>query len=291
MISFIQYILGGMSIGATYSIVGLGYYIMWAACRAVNFSHGNMLMLGAVLAVSALDSNVPLWIGIPGAIVICGAAGGLLEKVAVRPFNKDSSATGWMLTTIAAGIMLESIATLKFGSLSRSLPSPGIAHAISVGGAGVYPQELAIPVCAIAIVLLLEWFYRRTVLGRAMRAVSFNRTAAGLMGINVNRIAMIAFMLAAALGGAAGILIGPITQVSPSMGMTLGLKGFAVAIVAGIGSGFGVVATGIAYGILEKITEGYIGTAAREAIGFSVMIVLLLFFPQGLFGKKETNKV
>lgn len=291
MSAFLQYVLSGLSIGAIYGLVGLGFYIMWSTCRAVNFAHGDVLMLGAVLAVVLLDQQVPLFIGIPLAIVASAVFGMLLERFAVRPFNKKSSAISWMLTTIAIGIMLESFVTITFGSFARALPSPGVDKAITFAGAGVYPQELLIPVFAIAAMFLLETFYRKTMVGRAMRAVAYNRMAAGLMGINVNRITMIAFGLAGAFGGFAGILIAPIIQVSASMGLLLGLKGFAVAIIAGIANPMGVVVTGLIYGVMEKFVEGYISTAAREVVGFSIMIVMLLLFPQGVFGRKEVVKV
>ncbi|MBC7502674.1 MAG: branched-chain amino acid ABC transporter permease [Herminiimonas sp.] len=291
MSTFLQYVLSGISIGAIYSLVALGFYIMWSACKAVNFAHGDVLMVGAVLAVVCNDVGVPQVIAIPVAIGICVGYGMLIERFAVRPFNRESNAIGWMLTTIAIGIMIESFATIKFGSFARALPSPGVDRPISVFGAGIYVQELVIPVFVLVFVIGLEIFYRRTMLGRAMRAVAFNRTAAGMMGINVGRVTAFSFGLAAGLGGAAGILIGPIIQVSSTMGVLIGLKGFAVAIMASITSARGVVITGLLYGVLEKFVEGYISSAAREVVGFSVMILILLACPQGLFGRKEFTKV
>ena len=291
MSAFLQYVFSGLSIGAIYGLVGLGFYMMWSTCRAVNFAHGDVLMLGAVLAVVLLDQQVPLFIGIPLAIIACAVFGMILERFAVRPFTKKSSDINWMLTTIAIGIMLESFVNITFGSFARALPSPGVDKAITFAGAGVYPQELLLPVFAIAAMLLLETFYRKTMVGRAMRAVAYDRMAASLMGVNVNKITMIAFGLAGAFGGFAGILIAPIIQVSASMGVLLGLKGFAVAIIAGISNPVGVVVTGLLYGVMEKFVEGYISTAAREVVGFSIMILMLLLFPQGVFGRKEIAKV
>jgi branched-chain amino acid transport system permease protein len=132
---------------------------------------------------------------------------------------------------------------------------------------------------------------RRTLIGRAMQAVAFDRNAAALMGINVNRVFSFSFGLASMLGGAAGILIAPVTQASATMGLILGLKGFAVAIIGGITSAPGVVIAGLAFGVVEKFVEGYISTAAREIVGFSLTIIVLLLFPQGLFGKREVFKV
>ena len=137
----------------------------------------------------------------------------------------------------------------------------------------------------------LEAFYRRTTLGRAMRAVAFNRTVAGLMGINPNRMALIAFALAAAIGALAGILIAPVVPALPTMGALIGLKAFGIAIIAGIANARGVVIVGICYGVVEKCIEGYISTGARDAVGFTLMILVLLAFPRGMFSRREVAKV
>jgi branched-chain amino acid transport system permease protein len=148
-----------------------------------------------------------------------------------------------------------------------------------------------IPVVAVVATIGLRLMQRRTLIGRAMTAVAYNRQAASLMGINVNRMVALSFALAAMLGAAAGILIAPVTQASATMGLILGLKGFAVAIIGGITSAPGVLVAGLAFGVIEKFVEGYVSTAAREIVGFSLMIVVLLIFPQGLFGRREVFKV
>lgn len=291
MSTALQYILSGLGIGGIYALVALGFHIMWSAAKAVNFAHGDTLMLGAVLAVMGVDAGLPLPVACLLAIAAGGLFGVLLELFAVRPFIGTHASIGWMLTTIAVGIMVESLATMQFGGFSRPLPSPGIEKAISIGGAGIYPQELLIPVIAVLVMIAFRLLQKRTLVGRAMQAVAHNRQAASLMGIDVNRIVMLSFGLAALLGAAAGILIAPVTQASATMGMILGLKGFAVAIIGGITSAPGVVVTGLVFGIMEKFVEGYGSTAAREIIGFGAMILVLLVFPQGLFGKREVFKV
>ena len=287
----VQYILSGLAIGGIYALVALGFHIMWSAARAVNFAHGDTLMLGAVLTVMGLDAGLPLPVAAALSIAASCIFGVLLERFAVRPFAKSATSIGWMLTTIAVGIMLEALVTMRFGGFSRPLPSPGVTHAISVFGAGIYPQELLIPVVALAVMFAFLWMQRRTLIGRAMQAVAFDRNAAALMGINVNRVFSFSFALASTLGGAAGILIAPVTQASATMGLIIGLKGFAVAIIGGITSAPGVVIAGLAFGVVEKFVEGYISTAAREIVGFSLTIIVLLLFPQGLFGKREVFKV
>jgi branched-chain amino acid transport system permease protein len=287
----LQYLLTGLSLGGIYALVALGFYIMWEATKAANFTHGEVYMLGAVVTVVLVERALPLLIAAPIAIAVAAVIGALIERLLVRPFNKEPNAIGWMLTTIAAGIMLESFATITYGPLGRPLHSPLAEHPVRFAGAGIYPQELLLPVVAIAMMFGLDIFYRRTTLGRAMRAVAFNRTAAGLMGINPDRIALIAFALAAAIGALAGILVAPVVQAAPSMGTLIGLKAFGVAIVAGIANARGVVIVGICYGVIEKLIEGYISTGARNAVGFTLMILVLLLFPQGIFGRREVAKV
>jgi branched-chain amino acid transport system permease protein len=291
MTTALQYTLSGLAIGGIYALVALGFHIMWSAAKAVNFAHGDTLMIGAVIAVMGLDAGIPLPLACLLAVLAGGVFGVVLERLAVRPFIGANASIGWMLTTIAVGIMAESLATMQFGGFSRPLPSPGVARAISVFGAGVYPQELVIPAVAVLAMIGLHLMQRHTLVGRAMQAVAHNRQAAALMGIDVDRIVMFSFGLAALLGAGAGVLVAPVIQASASMGVLLGLKGFAVAIIGGITSGPGVVVAGLVFGIMEKFVEGYVSTAAREIVGFSVMILVLLACPQGLFGRREIFKV
>jgi len=287
----IQYLLTGLSVGSVYAMVGLGFYVMWSAAKAVNFTFGDIFMLGAVFTVILLDFGVPL---LPAAgLAVVGAAilAALIERFFVRPFNHEANAIGWMLTTIAIGTMIESSTTALFGSNPRGLPTPLIEQPLRIAGSGIYPQELLLPVALVLVAGGLEFFYRRTLTGRAMRAVAYNRTAAGLVGIDADRITLLAFGLAGILGALAGLLIGPVIQASSTMGAIIGLKGFLVAIIAGIANARGVVIAGVLYGVVEKFIEGYLSTGARDAIGFSLMVLLLLLFPQGLFGKQEFRKV
>lgn len=291
MSAYIQYLLSGLVIGAIYAMVALGFYIMWSAVRAVNFAHGDTLMLGSVIAVTLMWSGVPLYAGVPLAIAIAAVFGVLIERFAVRPLNHGTSSIGWMLSTIALGLMLEAYVTISFGSDPRALPSPLMDTPIMIMGAGVFMHELLVPVAAVALLFALDGFYRHTMLGRAMRAVAQNPMAAGLMGIDVRRMASFSFAVAAALGALAGILVAPIVQVSATMGVLLGLKGFLVAIIAGMSNARGIVIVGFAYGVLERFVEGFGNTALREVVGFSVMIMLLLIFPKGIFSPKEVQKV
>lgn len=287
----LQYLLTGLSAGSVYAMVGLGFYVMWTAAKAVNFTFGDLFMAGAVLTVVLRDFGVPLLPGAFLAIAATAVLAGAIERFFVRPFNKDPNGTGWMLTTIAAGTMLEAATTALFGSNPRGMPTPLTETPLRIGGAGIYAQELLLPAALLIVTTALEFFYRRTLLGQAMRAVAYNRTAAGLVGIDTDRITLLAFAIAGALSAIGGVLIAPVIQASASMGAIVGLKGFLVAIIAGIANARGVVICGVVYGVGEKFIEGYLSTAARDAIGFSAMVLLLLLFPQGLFGRKEFSKV
>src|SRR4029453_7223974 len=287
----LQYLLTGLSLGGIYALVALGFYIMWEVSKAANFTHGDVYMFGAVLTVVLVEKGLPGLLPAPIAIGGASVIGALIERVLVRPFNKEPNGIGWMLTTIAAGIMIESMATITYGPLGRPLPSPLAEQPIRFGGAGIYPQEMLLPIAAVAAMFGLEAFYRRTTLGRAMRAVSFNRPPPGLMGINPTRIAFIAFARAAAIGALAGILIAPVVQAMPAMGTLIGLKAFGVAIVAGVAHAPGGGGWGIFHGVIEKLIEGYISSGARNAVGFTLMILALLLFPQGIFGRREVVKV
>src|ERR1700687_343349 len=188
MQAVVQYVLSGLAIGGTYALVALGFHIMWSAAKAVNFAHGDTLMLGAVLAVLGVDAGMPLAVACLLAIIAGGIFGVLLERFAVRPFAATATSIGWMLTTIAVGVMIEALPTLQFGGFSRRLPSPGVRSAVHIFGAGVYPQELAIPVVAILVMVSLRLMQQHTLIGRALQAVAHDKQAAALMGINVNRI-------------------------------------------------------------------------------------------------------
>jgi len=287
----IQYILSGLAIGGIYALVALGFHIMWSAARAVNFAHGDTLMLGAVLAVLGVDAGMPLAVACLLAIIAGGIFGVLLERFAVRPFAATATSIGWMLTTIAVGVMIEALATLQFGGFSRPLASPGVKSAVHIFGAGVYPLQLVIPVAGIAIAILLQVVFSRTRMGKALLAVVQNPDAAKLMGINVRLAVTVSFMISTALAGLAGLLIAPLFSVHSDMGTLFGIKAFAVAILGGITSASGVMLAGLAYGLIEALVTAFLGSVYTQIVVFSVVILALAFMPNGLMGRAAVNKV
>ncbi|MCA3585670.1 MAG: branched-chain amino acid ABC transporter permease [Methylocystis sp.] len=287
----IQYFLSGLSIGGVYALLALGFSMMWSVARAANFNHGDIFMVGGMGTVVFLGLGLPVWVSAVLAILIATIAGALIERFLIRPFNREPNSVGWMLTTVAIGVMIVGASTALLGSAARPLPSPLMDEPLRIGGAGIFPQELLLPAVAVLTTLALYLFQSRTHLGRAIRAVAANRTAAELMGIDADRVTLYVFAVAGGLGALAGFLVAPVIQASTTIGLAFGLKAFMVAIIAGITNPAGVVIVALVFGVVERFIEGYFSTSARDAVGFSIMILVLLAFPQGIFARKEVAKV
>ena len=193
MATVAQYIFSGLAIGGIYALVALGFHIMWSAARAVNFAHGDTLMIGGLIAAYLVASGWSLALACALAILLGGVFGFALERLAVRPFAGQANSIGWMLTTIAVGIMVESVATVETEGYALPLPSPGVDGSVQILGAGLYPQELTIPAIALIAMFGLRILQRRTLIGRAMQAVAHNKNAAALMGIDVNLVIAFSF--------------------------------------------------------------------------------------------------
>jgi branched-chain amino acid transport system permease protein len=282
----IQYLLSGIAMGSIYSLVGLGFCMMWATSGTVNFAQGDSVMIGAVLGVTfCVDMGWPIWLGLLVIVLLCSCLGIGLERVAIRPFRGVSD-IGWMLSTIAFGIIGRNVAMVSFGTYERPFPTALVKKPIYIAGAGIYPQEILIPIIGLLLMIGTEIFYNRTRFGSALRAVAYSREAAGLMGINVNLMISFSYALATSIAGVAGFIVAPVILASSHMGLLIGLKGFAVAIIGGIASPRGTILAGFMYGILEKFVAGYFSTAAREITAFSLVILILLIAPWGVFSKR-----
>jgi branched-chain amino acid transport system permease protein len=287
----VQLVFSGLALGSMYALVALGYNITYATSRTVNFAQGQSVMVGAVVAYALhVGAGWPFVPSVLATLLALAALGVLVERVAVRPFLASAS-IAWLLATIALGVIAENVAMLAFGKDARAFPSSLAQRAITVFGAGVYPHELLVPVVGVALMVLVELAFRRTLAGRALRAVAFDHDAARLMGIDVGRAISAAYALSSVLAGVAGILLAPLLNVSATMGTTLGLKGFAVAIIGGIESARGIVVAGVLYGIFEAMVAGYLGTGVREILGFGLVVLVLLARPWGLFGVPAPRRV
>lgn len=288
---YLQLVISGLAIGSMYGLVALGFNITYATSRTVNFSQGQSVMLGAVVAYTALVGW--RWPA-PAAFLLSLAAlavfGVLVERVAVRPFLRAAS-IAWLLSTIALGIIAENVAMVTFGKDARAFPSPLAARPVMLWGAGVYPQELLLPGAGLGLMLGVEAALRLTLFGKALRAVAFSHDAARLMGIDVNRTIAASYAISSALAGIAGILVAPLLNVSATMGTIIGLKAFAVAIIGGIESPSGIIVAGLLYGVFESLVAGLLGTGGREILGFALVILVLLLRPWGLFGTPAVRRV
>ncbi len=273
---FAQLLFSGLALGSMYALVALGYNITYATSQTVNFSQGQSVMVGAVVAYTLyVGAGWPFPLALAATLVALAVLGVLVERIAVRPFLRSAS-IAWLLATIALGIIAENVVMLVFGKDARAFPSALATTPWMIFGAGVYPHELLVPLVGIALMAAVELGFRRTLAGKALRAVAFSHEAAGLMGIDVNRTITAAYAL---------------LNVSATMGTTIGLKAFAVAIIGGMESPRGIIVAGVLYGIFEAIVAGYLGTGVREILGFGLVIVVLLLRPWGLFGVPKLRRV
>ncbi|MDQ2780043.1 MAG: branched-chain amino acid ABC transporter permease [Pseudomonadota bacterium] len=284
-------IVSGLCMGGMYGLLALGFHITYAVSNTVNFAQGTSLMLGAVLCyVFSATLGWPIALAVVGSLTLCALWGMLIERVAVRPFVRAGS-NAWLMSTIAAGIILEQVVTFTFGKEPRSLVLPVSGQAFSLGGLAVSPLQVAILVVAIGVAFALHAFASRTKYGKAMLAVVQHPQAASLMGINVTRTIMYCYAASTVLAGIAGILIAPLFSVSAEMGTLFGIKAFAVAILGGLGSARGVVLAGFVFGVTEALITSSLGSAYTNILTFLLVIVALAIKPNGLLGMAAVKKV
>ena len=290
MAEFLQFLFSGLTVGAVYALVALGFTLIYNACDVVNFAQGEFVMLGAMIAIALLDAGMPLLLAASAATLLTIVAGLLLERFAIEP-AKGASVVTTIIITIGAGIFLRGVALLLWGKDFHSLPSFSGDTPIQLGGATVLPQSLWVLGITVLLVALVRAFFNRTLLGKALLACSFNRVAAQAVGINVRVMLRLAYGLSAGLGALAGILIAPITFSSYEAGVMLGLKGFSAAIIGGIGNPMGAVAGGLLLGVLESLDAGLISSGYKDAIAFLFVLMVLFFKPTGLFGHQLVERV
>lgn len=286
-------LITGLGLGSMYGLMALGFHVTHSVSGTVNFAQGSSMMLGAVLCFTFAQTFG--W-GMAPAIVLallcCALYGLLVEFLAVRPFASRGS-NAWLMSTVALGIVLDNLVMHTFGKEPRSLPSSLAVSPIDIGGMGlgVYPLQLLIPLMGFALAAALHVVARRTRWGTALLAVVQNRDAARLMGIPIKRAVAAAFAVSAVFAGIAGILIAPLFNVSADMGTLFGLKAFAVAILGGISSAWGVMFAGLIFGIAEAMVTVTLGSGYTQIITFALVIVVLAVTPNGLFGRAEVKKV
>ncbi|MDB5572759.1 MAG: uncharacterized protein JWN93_3942 [Hyphomicrobiales bacterium] len=286
-------LISGIGLGSMYGLMALGFYVTYAVSGTVNFAQGSSMMLGAVLTFAfARTLGWPMPVAILCALALCAVYGLLVEFIAVRPFASRGS-DSWLMATVALGIVLDNLVMFTFGKEPRSLPSPLAQSSLEVGGVnlGVYPLQAVIPVIGLALAGALYLLSVRTRWGSAMLAVAQNRAAARLMGIPIKRSIALAYALSALFAGVAGVLIAPLANVHSDMGALFGLKAFAVAILGGLTSAWGVMIAGLIFGVAEALVTTSLGSGYTQIMTFSLVILALALRPNGLFGRAEVKKV
>ena len=287
---WVQFLAGGLTVGSIYALVALGFSIIFNASRVINFAQGEFVMIGGMSAVSLVAAGTPMSVAIAGAVVIAAIVGLLLEKFAIAQAPRANVVT-LIIITIGASIFLRGIAQLVWDKGIHALPPLSGERPIAIFGATILPQSLWVLGVTVAVVAALSWFFGRTRLGKAMLATSHNRLAAQLVGIDVGKVLFASFGLAAALGAIAGVLIAPITFTSYDVGVMLGLKGFAAAILGGLGSFPGGIAGGLVLGLVESFGAGFVSSAYKDVIAFVIILAVLFFRPDGFFGALRTERV
>jgi branched-chain amino acid transport system permease protein len=285
-----QFVLSGLTVGAVYALVALGFIIIYNASDVVNFAQGEFVMLGGMITVSAYNAGLPLPLAAVTAIAVTAAAGVALNKFAIEP-ARGAKVVSLIIITIGASIFIRGLTQLLLDKQLHRFPAFSGDDPIHLLGATILPQSVWVMAGAVAVFTALWLFFTRTLTGRAILATSNNRLAAHLVGINTNWVMTLSFALSAAIGAFAGVLITPITMISYDVGIALALKGFAAAMLGGMGSPKGALVGGLLLGLFEALMAGYVSSQYKDAAAFIVIIAVLFVMPQGIFGKKSTDRV
>lgn len=288
----LQATLSGLAVGGLFALIAVGYNLTYVVNRTVNFAHGQWVALGSLFAFTSLVQwRLPFLATFIGAAVALGLLGVALERVGIRPMLGHSLSLGFIMSTLAMGIILENLALLHWGSTALHVPAPLGEQRMTLLGAGIYPQEALIPVVTALMIGGLSLLYRTTRVGRALRATAENADAAQLMGINTKWMVAFAYGLAGVMAGGAGVLVAPLTGALATSGAHLGLKAFAVAIVGGLDSILGTLLAGLFLGVMEQLGALYISTGLRDVVVFSIVIAMLLMRPSGFLGTREDERI
>jgi branched-chain amino acid transport system permease protein len=286
----LQFVFSGLTVGAIYALVALGFTLIYNASDVINFAQGEFVMLGGMVTVFAAAAGAPLPLAALMAIAVAVGVGLLLHKLAIEP-ARGASAVTLIIITIGASILLRGLAAVIFDKRFHTLAPLIGGGAWNVGGAAVLPQSVLVLIGCGTIVVALWLFLTRTLAGKAMLATAANGLAARLVGINTDRVVGLSFAVSAAIGAVGGILVTPITLTNYDVGTLLALKGFAAAMLGGMGHPLGAVVGGLIVGLLEALSAGYISSAYKDAIAFLVILLVLFAMPHGLLGRGSVERV
>jgi branched-chain amino acid transport system permease protein len=285
-------LIGGIAIGCIYALVALAINVVFSARRIVNFAQGDLAMLAGLVAASLVSAwAIPYAVGILVAAVVAAAVAIAVEKFALQPLGGDEASVSWILAIFAVTILLSNGMVLAFGTEPRQLPSLASMRPHTVWGLQVVPDQILAIAGSLLCMYLFHLLQTRTLYGKALRAVSRDPDMAALLGIPVRRFIVTAFALSGLMATLAGMLIGPLTFVSPQLGFMLGIKGFAAAALGGLGSFRGAVAGGVILGVSETIAATYVGSGIKESVALLILCLILIFRPTGLFGEQHLVKL
>jgi branched-chain amino acid transport system permease protein len=287
-----QLVFSGIALGMIYAVIAFGYQLTFATSDTLNFGQGDALMLGALVGLTLVTVvGLNYWLALPVVCLFGAVQGMFVERIGVRPAIKIKSEFGWIMSTIALGIIFKNVAENVWGRDDLKFPSPLPEAPIQLLGANVLPMELLVVFGALALMLSVEVFNRRSIYGKAVVATFNDRDAAKLMGINTGLVITFSYALSSLTAAFAGMLIAPLTLTGATMGAVLGLKAFAVAIIGGLNSGMGIVVGGLILGIAETCTGYYLSTGYKDVPGLLLLLMVLAIKPAGLFGKTAIKKV
>ncbi|PDT42105.1 MULTISPECIES: branched-chain amino acid ABC transporter permease [Sinorhizobium] len=290
MPELMQFILSGVTVGAVYALVALGFTIIYNASDVVNFAQGEFVMLGGMFTVFSFEAGIPLPLAAAIAILATAAIGVALNKLAIEP-ARGAPVVSLIIITIGASILIRGLTQIAFDKQLHRFPAFSGDTPIQIMGATVLPQSVWVIAGALAVFVGLWLFFTRTLTGRAVLATANNRIAAQLVGINTRYVMTLSFALSAAIGALAGVLVTPITLTGYDIGIALALKGFAAAMLGGMGNPKGALVGGLLLGVVEALTAGYLSSQYKDAAAFVIILAVLFAMPQGLFGRQATDRV
>jgi len=287
----LQFVISGLSVGSTYALIAIGFNAVYNATGVVNFAQCIFIMLGGMLGITFHSFlKLPLMVSVLLSVMSVTFIGALIGRGILR-ISKSQQVVILIFITIGISVSVEGIALLLWGPFPIALPSFSGENPLFISGAVISPQNLWIYGVTFVVVVSLYYFFKRTIVGKAMRAAAVNRKGAYLVGINVERMVMLSFALSGGLGAVAGVIIAPITTSSYDVGTIVGLKGFAAAILGGYGNMFGAVIGGLLLGLLESIGAGLISSTYKNVIAFFILLIILFFKPTGILGRREAETV
>ena len=292
MITFVQTLISGLSLGSIYALIALGYTMVYGIAKMLNFAHGDIIMVGAyAVIVAVMQLSLPPVIAILISIIVCAVLGVVIERLAYKPLRQAQPLTV-LITAIGVSYLLQNVALLIFGSEQKAFPTILKLLAIKLGQVTIDGITLVTLGVTAIIMIALTLFINKTKLGKAMRAVSEDKEAAGLMGISTNRTITITFAIGSALAAVASIFYGATyVYIKPTTGAMPGIKAFTAAVFGGIGSIPGAMLGGVLLGLIEQFSKTYISTLWADAIVFGVLVLVLVVKPTGLLGKQMSEKV